>query len=625
MLVNVYSSILYLLKMITNTFRPNCYNNYIKLLPKTIVHKSLISFREIILLKYSFKKKYAFSCYFFAANLSLPRVVIQRLLVTSVLFSYSLLLQAETVHPNTQSLPIPDYIEDSEQPFSLPPVDTSPQQLNSPSETSLQLIRVEFVGNTVFKDAELQALAAPFLNKPVNVNDIEQLGFIVSQYYSEHGYVNSGTFLLEQNLLDGVLKIQIIEGQLTDVKISDQGWLHPDYIRNRLLDNQTLNVNELQDRYLMLLNDPLINKLNGTLKPTGKLGESLLAMRVTRATPYGLSVQGNNYRAPSIGAEQFVVHAWVRNLSRWGDLIDFSFGLSEGSTSYAGGFAIPLNSTGTLFDFHFDLGDTAIIEEPLNKVDIDSEVKNFSWTLSHPVYKSLDHTVILGTSFATRRNETTLLGDDFPFVLGLETGKSRVSVLRIFQEYLGRFEHHVLAFRSTFNVGIDAFNATIQSDDNLPDSEYFSWLGQLQYAFKVLDNGAQVKARGTIQLSNETLLSQERISVGGIHNVRGYRENELVRDQGYTGSLEFHYPIIGQVAGKGHKLIVIPFMDFGSAWNKGEGSEYLHSVGIGLHWQPIKYIKADFYYGYDIKQARKKTEYNLQDDGIHFNLTLSGF
>ena len=222
------------------------------------------------------------------------------------------------------------------------------------------------------------------------------------------------------------------------------------------------------------------------------------------------------------------------------------------------------------------------IEEPLNSIDINSKVENFSWALSHPVYKSLDHTVILGTNFSTRRNQTTLLGEDFSFIKGLEGGKSRVSVMRFFQEYLGRFENHVIAVRSTFNFGIDAFNSTIQEDNSLPDSEYFSWLGQFQYAFKVLDNGAQIKARGAMQLSNDPLLPQERMSIGGIHSVRGYRENELVRDQGYYGSLEFHYPVIGQVGGDGHHLILIPFMDYGAAWNKNETSDHLHSVGISF-------------------------------------------
>jgi len=519
-----------------------------------------------------------------------------------------------------ESRKVPLKSEGGSDSFSLPPVEKVLL-----SGAILYLEKVQFSGHTVFNEMELQAIATPFISKNINYNDLENLRFLVSQYYSKHGYVNSGAILPDQNLHDGVLEIKIIEGKLTKINVNGEGWLHPDYIRGRLLDQRVLNVNDLQESYLMLINNPLIDKLNGNLKPTNILGESQLDLDVSLATPYGLSIHGNNYRAPSIGAEHFLVNGWVRNLTRWGDLINFDFGLSEGSTIYAGGIVLPLNSRGTLVDFHFDLSNASVIEEPLNGVDIGSEVENFSWSLSHPFYKSLDHTVILGVSFATKFNKTTLLGKDFSFVEGLDGGSSRISVVRVLQEYLGHFNNHILVFRSIFNIGIDAFNSTIQTNNTLPDSEYFSWLGQFQYAFKVLNNGAQIKVRGALQVSNQTLLSQERISIGGVSSVRGYRENELVRDEGYNGSIEFHYPVIGELGRAGHKLILIPFMDYGKAWNKGETSDYLHSVGIGFNWQPIRYISADFYYGYDIKRAREKSEYNLQDDGIHFNFTLTSY
>ena len=553
------------------------------------------------------------------------------ILVANALLMHSLWTQAQSVFPNTKPLPLPRYSDDSDEVFSLPPIDDGPiddtlsSKPDSQADSTIILNKIEFSGNTVFSDDTLQELSRVFINKPINANDLAQLVFNVSKHYHDHGYVNSGVTLSELKLSGSILKIPVIEGRLTDINISGNGWLHPGYIRGRLQDNQPLDVNALQERYLMLINDPLINRLNGNLKPTDVLGESQLDLEVTRARPYGLSVQGNNYRPPSVGAEQFLVNSWVRNLTRWGDIINFSYGLSSGTNLYAGGITMPLNSAGTLFSFNFHLGNNAVIEEPLNSVDIKNEVENFSWRLSHPFYKSLDHTVVLGAGFATRFSRTTLFGEDFSFVRALDTGKNRISVVRIFQEYLVRYDRQAIALKSTFNVGIDAFNATVRSDHDIPDSQYLSWLGQTQYVFKVLENSAQIQARANLQFTNDPLLPQERMSVGGFFTVRGYRENQLVRDQGYTGSIEFHYPIIGQVGGQGNKLILIPFMDYGAAWNKGGRTKHLHSVGIGFHWQPIKYIKADFFYGYNINKVRKSTDYNLQDSGIHFNLTLTSF
>ncbi len=532
---------------------------------------------------------------------------------------------AESAHPASKLVPLPGYLPDSKPEFSLPQILPSEPVSAKTDEAGIQLNAIDFQGNTVFKSEQLQQLLAEFLQKKLNGHDLEQMGFIVSQFYQNAGYINSFAYLPEQDLRQGRLLIQVREGRLSDINVHGQGWLDEDYITSRLMHDEILNINQLQEKYLLLINDPLIERLNGTLSPGSELATSKLDLQVTRSRHYGLSLSGNNYRAPSIGAEQFQSHVWLRNLTGWGDLLDFNFAVSEGSTSYSGRYSIPFNGYGSQFEFQFELGDSSVIEEPLDLVNIESEVENFSWSVSHPVYQSLHEQLKLGVTFAVRKNQTYLLGEKFSFEDGLEDGKSRVSVFRLFQQYLLRGNNQVLAFRSTFNVGVNAFNATIQSDDKLPDSEFFSWLGQLHYVAEILDNGAQIKLRANLQVADDSLLSQERISIGGISSVRGYRENELVRDQGYSAGVEFHYPLFKQFNHDSGQLNAIVFMDYGEAWNKGQSSENLHSVGFGFHWQGFEYLAVDFHYAHDIKQARDKPDYNLQDDGIHFNVSVSSF
>ena len=101
----------------------------------------------------------------------------------------------------------------------------------------------------------------------------------------------------------------------------------------------------------------------------------------------------------------------------------------------------------------------------------------------------------------------------------------------------------------------------------------------------VMDNGAQIQFRGDIQLSNDGLLALEQFALGGANSIRGYRENELVRDQGFALSIEFRYPLLDSTTFPG-SLTAIPFMDFGGSWDvsKSNDIEYLHSVGLGLVW-----------------------------------------
>jgi len=486
---------------------------------------------------------------------------------------------------------------------------------------------VAFAGGSAFPDYQLQAIAAPFLNKPMGIADIEELRQRLTRHYIDHGYINSGVTVPKQPLRDGVLHFQIVEGRLDAIQMQGQGRLREGYIKNRLLpdDGQAFKVDELQDRFQLLLTDPLIERMNGRILPGKGLGHSLLALDVTRARPYQFSLLGNNYRPPSIGSEAGGASGWVRNLTGWGDYLNLAVMASEGSARYFGHWSVPVNDNGTQVHFQFDEGDSSVIEEPLTNLDIKSQVHNLEGGISHAVLNTLKRRFTVGATLAVRENETQLLGEDFSFIRGLDSGRSQTTVVRLSQDFVERREREALSFRSTFNIGINALDATPERNPNNPDSEFFSWLGQVQFVERPFNNGLQFLYRLDMQFSNEPLLPLEQIAVGGAGSVRGYRENQLVRDEGYSNSIEIHYPLIGGADYNArHRLEVVPFMDYGEAWNIGGPSDYLHSVGIGLQWH-FRRLHSEFYWGHALKTAPVKQQGNIQDDGIHFQVRLDAF
>ncbi len=87
-------------------------------------------------------------------------------------------------------------------------------------------------------------------------------------------------------------------------------------------------------------------------------------------------------------------------------------------------------------------------------------------------------------------------------------------------------------------MGIHALGSTPYNKSGYPGSEYFAWLGQAQYTYRVSNGCSQLLLRGNVQLSNAALLPLEKIAIGGVGTVRGYRENYRVRDEGYNVSLK---------------------------------------------------------------------------------------
>ncbi len=532
--------------------------------------------------------------------------------------------KAETIdRPSAKQLKPPDY-QSTESPegFVLPPVPEA-NAANSNVSRILFIQRIILKGNTL----DLSHLTQPYHGRRVSIAELESLRQKVTQFYIDKGYVNSGAVISADAYRDGELHIDIVEGKLDEVRLKGLGRLREGYVKNRLLPNpeKPFNLQELQENYQLLLSDPLISRMNGRILPGATPGHSILDVDVTRALPYQLSLFGNNQRPPSIGAEAFGVNGVVRNLTGLGDTLDFNFTISEGSKRYAGGLALPLSDMGTQAFFRFDEGDSLVIEAPFKAIDIKSQVHNLEGGISHPLINTLNQYFSMGAMLAVRVNETSGPFGPISFVPGITSARNQSTVVRLFQEYNQRWERHVLALRSSFSIGIDALGATPEHAVNYPDSEFFAWLGQGQYAWRLFDNGAQAVLRGNLQLSNEALLPQERMAVGGFYTVRGYRENQLVRDQGYSLSAEFHYPLWGGTdANARHRLTIVPFMDYGRAWNHGEGSLDLHSVGIGLDWQ-FKPAHASLYYGYAINAPQSGGDGNLQDDGLHFQVGVDVF
>ena len=533
--------------------------------------------------------------------------------------------------PSARSLPtIPEKPNNGNNPLTLPPV---PLSHDHPGKSvSLHLNNIVIEGNTVFLEQELATLTKDYKHRLVSVAEIEELRQKLTHYYIDHGYINSGAVIAEDSIDNGELRIQIIEGRLNEITISGQERLREGYIINRLQGDpdEPFNMNDLQDRFQNLLSDPLISRMNGKILPGKSSGTSILDVAVTRAKPYHLSLFGDNYRPPSIGGEAFGLQGWVRNLTGLGDNLEFTFNTSAGSEHYSGGFTLPLTDEGTTAYFHFDESDSTIIEGTTKILDIQSQVHNLEGGISHPVINKFNEKLTLGLTFAVRKNETCLclFGPSFPLVPGEPSGRNQATVLRLFQEGLWRGDNQAVVLRSTFSVGLNALGATPFRSSQFPSSEFFSWLGQGQYAYRVMDNGAQVVFRSNAQFSDSPLLPLEQIAIGGVSTVRGYRENHLVRDNGYSLSLEFHYPLVADSDPEyGHQLTLIPFMDYGEAWDVVDNNEQpqsLHSIGIGFNWQ-FNILSTDFYYGYALNTPSPKTNNDIQDHGIHFQARLNVF
>jgi len=81
-----------------------------------------------------------------------------------------------------------------------------------------------------------------------------------------------------------------------------------------------------------------------------------------------------------------------------------------------------------------------------------------------------------------------------------------------------RSQDQVLALRSTFNIGVDAFDASVDLPD--PNGKFFAWQAQIQFIRRLFDTDMEIAFRTNAQLSADPLLPVEKFPIGGMYRCR---------------------------------------------------------------------------------------------------------
>jgi hemolysin activation/secretion protein len=528
--------------------------------------------------------------------------------------------------------------------IELPPLPAPEPALRGGPRLLVRAFEVE--GSTVFGEAELAPLLAPFIGREIATEDLVEIRDAITRLYVERGYVNSGAAIPDQDPRDGVIRIRVVEGRLAGIEIQGARHFRASRLesRVRLGAGTPLDVAKLERALQLLQQDPRIERLAARLRPGEAPGDAILELRVEEARPWRLELLADNYANPAFGGFQGEVHAADENLVGLGDSLAATFRGAEGLLDVDAGYELPLTARGTLLLLGGEWSDSKVVEDPFSELDIETRYGSVRVGLEQPIYRTPGTRASVGITGEWRRARTRicvfedLLGgcDAFAFPgsgADPDDGKTTVSVLRLSQELVRRGLDQVIAARSLLSIGLPILGA---SDRDIPasalgvaglrqpDGQFVAWLAQLQWVRRFPPWGVEAIARVDGQVASDTLPNLERFPLGGHLSVRGYRENQVVRDQGVVASLELRLPLL-PLEGRAGRFQLAPFADFGHAENRMNPTpdpQNLASVGVGLRWA-LGPVEAEIYWGHRLVHAEGSGD--LQDEGVQFRVRARVF
>jgi len=580
-----------------------------------------------------------------ATNLRQKSYLSKFLGVTLIVMSTPLATFAQTTNlPSNQQAQIPQIITPNtplplpQEPLTplpsleellKPPSQTAPPTDTEPTQTgAIAVKQFEVLGSTVFSTAELNEVLAKFTNRTLSFAELLQARSAITDLYVRKGYITSGAYIPPQNLGLGIVKIQIVEGGLQEIKITGTTRLSPDYIKSRIniATGAPLNRDRLIEALQLLQINPLIANISAELSAGDRAGKNILELKVSEAETFNLQLSLDNNRAPSVGSFRRRVQASEANLTGLGDSLTVGYSNTDGSNAYDLNYKLPINPYNGTLAFAFSNSNSNVIEAPFDILDIYSNSTNYDLTFRQPVLQTPSQELAFGLIGSYRESFSSLLGIPFPLSAGADNnGVTKVAVLSLFQDYTQRSSQSVLAFRSQLNIGLGGvFGSTVNS--SFPDSRFVSFRGQAQYV-NLLAPATLLLFRGDLQLSDRALVPLQQIGFGGQDSLRGYRQDLLLGDNGAALSAELRIPILRVPEVEGI-LQIAPFIDSAIVWtSSGEANpaqNILVGTGMGLRWQMGTRMTALLNYGIPLVNVQNSRR-TWQENGIYFSLTYNLF
>jgi hemolysin activation/secretion protein len=499
----------------------------------------------------------------------------------------------------------------------------------SDNDIPQEIVVKEFdvVGSSIFTPEELHQAVKSYLNRPLTLPELFQARSTITKLYTDQGYVSSGAYIPPQELNNGKVKIAVLEGKLEGVNVSGTKHLSSNYISSRIkaAAGSPINVDALLSALQLLRLDPLIENVSAELSAGINPGTSLLDIKIKEADVFNVSTNFNNSRSPSVGTMQRSIGVNHGNLFGFGDQLNLEYANTKGSDAFDLAYGFPVNAKNGTIKAAFGVNSNNVIEDPFTAIDIESKSRYYELSLRQPILLKPNREFALGMSLSHTDSETFLMNEKFYLSRGAnDDGETKISAVRLFQEFVNRNDKQVLAFRSQLNLGVDALNATINNDGE-PDSTFVSWRGQSQWVRR-LDEDFLFLLRGDAQLSGGSLIPLEQFRIGGVNSTRGYRQDLSLGDNGVFASAELRIPVARFKKFDG-LVQVNPFFDVGTVWNSEDieiTNATLPALGVGLNLSLGDNFNARLDWGIPLTSIETKNN-SLQESGLYFSVNSNFF
>jgi len=460
-------------------------------------------------------------------------------------------------------------------------------------ENCVKIEKINILNMTIFDEDDFEDLIEPYLNKCNGLKNLSNLKDKISNKYIDKGYVTSRAFFKLQDLSDGIIDIEVIEGKIEKI-INENVNTSNLYIS---YDGKILNLRDLE---VVVQQAERLHSQNLDLQliPGTKVGYTIVKIvNNSNLKPYFGNIGINNYGTKKTGQYQIYNNFNYENLFGINDILELNINstnniLKNNDNTLGSSLNYSFPYERFLFNIFYNYSNYKQInsDEFNDLFQSDGNNDSLGFDISYKLYHSLNHTIELLLNYQNKETEN-LLND---IRLDLQSYSTSSLGLGVKHSYIGDSFDYYSKFLINQGLSGQVDEYAEQEIDfkkyvlDLGFNKYFDTSNNLKYNFYL---------RG--QVSDNNLFGTEEITIGGVYSVRGFNNTGLSGNTGFytRNELSEQYNL------DDYTLIPYLGLDYGYVTqneNNIGGNIIGSAIGTRVYWKNINF---ELFYNLPLKDA----------------------
>lgn len=447
--------------------------------------------------------------------------------------------------------------------------------------------------SAVLTDAELDAIIKPYEGQQVKLSDIYDIVEKINALYNEKGYVTCRAFLPPQTITEGTVKLLLVEGRTGTATVSGNKYTKAKYITNRLhlAPGEIANVKQL-NKDLLLFNATNATQLRIMMKAGAKPGTTDYEITAYEPKRDTWTVFEDNAGSYTSGEYRTGLFFNTKSLSGNCDALSLGTVYSQGTKAANAMYSRSLGRSGTKMNLLYSTNAVKVVKGGFEDM-IKGHANSYAIGFVQPVLVNETTRSEVSLDYNRQNSKTDWLTPRINMV------DDKVQDVTLGYSLTNYGASHVFYQKHSYVRGYSKQEADMGTGSE-PSNKHFGFYKFNGLYQKLYQAGQMWNLRADAQWSgSDGMVSSRQFYMGGMYSVRGYKENFLGGDSGFTFSAEYAVPVINK------NTSAFTFFDYGHVYGNGQSDDQHHilsSVGLGLRSTINQYISASLTLGIPLQR-----------------------